>query len=129
MYCIDFYIFFQGMANYLGNCENKEFMTNVEEINYRLITSYTQWHTFDKCNKEAWCPKYLTINMSNRVFQSPRMNEWFAGDKWCDDESNTNDKIMTAYPKTPNTVTKRPIAGTSTYTANIYKGYHLKTGK
>ena len=105
-------------------------MTNVEEINYRLITSYTQEHAFDQCNKEAWCPKYLTINMNNRVFQSPRMNDWFVGDKWCDAESNTNDKIMTAYPTTPNTVTKHPITGTSKYFYFKYlQRAYLKTRK
>ena len=88
-----------------------QFITNAEEINYRLITSYTKKHTHWPYNNEAWCPKYLTINMNNRVFQSPRMTQWFAGEKWSNQSLNRNDKIMAAYPKSPNLVTKGHITG------------------
>ena len=62
---------------------------------------------------ELYCPKYLTINLNNTVFQAYKFTEWFGGNYSKQEGYNykTNENIMSAYPKSAVRLTTKPIQG------------------
>ena len=62
---------------------------------------------------ELYCPKYLTINLNNTVFQAYKFTEWFGGNYSKQEGYNykTNENIMFAYPKSAVRLTTDSIQG------------------
>ena len=62
---------------------------------------------------ELYCPKYLTINLNNTVFQAYKFTEYFGGNYSKQEGYNykTNENIIIAYPKSAVRLTRDPIQG------------------
>ena len=84
----------------ISTCKDVHFVANVKDISFRLKT--TMIDNGDGTQNSYFCPKYLTINMNNTIFQSEKIH---------DKVSVNNSKVYSAYQKSVVTTTTDPVIG------------------
>ena len=87
--------------NLISSCKDVQFIANVKDISFRLKTTMIDNGNYNDINS-YFCPKYLTINMNNTIFQSERIT---------DRVSVNNSKVYSAYQKSVATTNTDHVAG------------------
>ena len=87
--------------NLISTCKDVQFIANVKDISFRLKTTMIDNGNYNDINS-YFCPKYLTINMNNTIFQSERIT---------DRVSVNNSKVYSAYQKSVATTNTDHVVG------------------
>ena len=88
---------------YLFTCKDVHFVANVRDISFRLKTTMVDnGNPYTTDINSYFCPKYLTINMNNTIFQSEKIH---------DKVSVNNSKVYSAYQKSVVTTNTDHVAG------------------